>query len=221
MAPRPRQQDVDPRTRRAVIDLLKRHGPMDAGALANRLDVTDMAVRLHLYDLREQKLVDSVDQPRPIGRPAKLWRLTAAADRFFPNGHAELVVSLIQVMGQAFGAKGMDRLLSARAKQQVDEYQAAIPKRVSLKRRVEALAQLRTDEGYMAEVLDQDDGSLLLVENHCPICSAAATCQGLCAMELDVFQRVLGPGVTVERTEHIQSGARRCAYRIVHRSRRK
>ena len=54
----------------------------------------------------------------------------------------------------------------------------------------------------------------LLVENHCPICSAAAQCQGLCAAELAVFRAVLGPDVDVERTDHILAGARRCAYRV-------
>ncbi len=214
MAPKPKNPERDRRTRRALLDLLKQHGQMDTKALAAEVGLTGMAVRLHLYELCEQKLIDVMDDPRPVGRPAKLWRLTAAADRFFPDGHADLTVSLLRVMGETMGAKGMDRLLSARAEQQVGEYLSAMPKRASLKRRVEALAVLRTDEGYMAEVLPQDDGSILLVENHCPICSAAATCQGLCAMELEVFQRVLGAKASVERTEHIQAGARRCAYRI-------
>jgi predicted ArsR family transcriptional regulator len=66
----------------------------------------------------------------------------------------------------------------------------------------------------MAEWRTDDDGSLLLVENHCPICAAAATCQGFCRSELEVFQDVLGPSVAIERIEHILAGARRCAYRI-------
>jgi predicted ArsR family transcriptional regulator len=57
------------------------------------------------------------------------------------------------------------------------------------------------------------DGSFLLIENHCPICAAATACTGLCARELEVFQRVLGQ-VTIERTEHILAGARRCVYRV-------
>lgn len=60
----------------------------------------------------------------------------------------------------------------------------------------------------------QADGAFLLVENHCPICAAAAACTGLCAKELEVFQAVLGEGVEVNRTEHIVAGARRCAYRV-------
>lgn len=214
MANQPRKNDRDRKTRRAVLDLLKQHGGLDAKTLAEELGLTGMAVRLHLYELRDQKLIDSAEEPRPVGRPAKLWRLTPAADRFFPDGHAELAVSLIQIMGKAVGPNGMDKLLSARADQQVAEYARAMPKQGSLKKRLRALAKLRTAEGYMAEVLTQDDGSLLLVENHCPICSAAATCQGLCAMELEVFERVLGDDVSVRRVEHIQSGARRCAYLV-------
>jgi predicted ArsR family transcriptional regulator len=59
-----------------------------------------------------------------------------------------------------------------------------------------------------------------LVENHCPICVAAAACTNLCAGELHVFQAVLGEDVAVERTDHILAGARRCAYRISKRTRR-
>jgi len=66
----------------------------------------------------------------------------------------------------------------------------------------------------MAEVFDQLDGSLLLVENHCPICTAAQNCQQLCGAELEVFKTVLGAGVAVERVEHILQGDRRCAYQI-------
>jgi predicted ArsR family transcriptional regulator len=78
---------------------------------------------------------------------------------------------------------------------------------------------MREAEGYMAEAQAAEDGSVLLVENHCPICAAARACQNFCRSELDVFRRVLGPDVQVERVEHQLAGARRCAYRIVSLSR--
>jgi predicted ArsR family transcriptional regulator len=74
---------------------------------------------------------------------------------------------------------------------------------------------MRTDEGYMAEVQAQADGSFLLIEKHCPICVAAVACTGLCGKELEVFQAVLGQDVMIERTEHMVVGARRCAYRVL------
>ena len=66
----------------------------------------------------------------------------------------------------------------------------------------------------MADVRREGKGVYMLVENHCPICAAATACQGFCASELDLFRSVLGPGVDVERTEHIVGGDRRCAYRV-------
>ena len=75
------------------------------------------------------------------------------------------------------------------------------------------LADLRREEGYMAEAR-RDGRSWVLVEHHCPICAAATACQGFCRNELALFRSVLGPDVTVERTEYLLEGGDRCAYRI-------
>lgn len=202
------------RTRRAVLDLLKQAGPQDAAVLAERIGVTPMAVRQHLYEMQAEGLVAHDSVRRPVGRPAKLWRLTEAAERFFPDGHAELTTALLQAMRQAFGADGLDRLLSVRTEQQVADYGAAIGSADSLPARLRRLAERRTSEGYMAEVEAEADGVWLFIENHCPICTAAEACSGLCASELEVFRRVLGPDVEIDRTDHILAGARRCAYRV-------
>jgi len=205
---------ADVRSRRAILNLLKQHGAMDSRKLAAELRLTPMAIRLHLYDLREQKIVDYDEEARAVGRPAKVWKLTSEANRIFPDAHAELSVSLIESLNETLGAKGMDRLLQVRKKKQAESYAAALGAFSSLKKRLQALAEIRTQEGYMADVLPQQRGEFLFVENHCPICSAATACLGFCSVELDVFREVLGPGVRVEREEHILAGARRCAYRV-------
>lgn len=213
MAQKTQSNKSDTQTRKSLVGLLKQNGPMDAKNLAEHLGLTRMAIRLHLYALQDEKLVTSTNEPRPMGRPAKMWQLTPEADQFFPNGHADLVVSLIDTMGEAFGAEGFATFLETLKDRKVQEYQEALSKVKPLKRRVEALSKLRSAEGYMAEVEAKEDGTLLLIENHCPICLAASKCQGLCSVELEVFQTVLGD-VTIERTEHIQDDARRCVYRI-------
>jgi predicted ArsR family transcriptional regulator len=201
-------------TRRRIVKLLKTEGPMDSARLAARLGVTAMAVRQHLYVLEREKLVDVEIRPRPLGRPAKYWRLTADANRLFPEAYAELSVSLIKSVGEAFGPSGMPRLLDARLARQTAEYRARVDRAAPLKKRLHQLAKVRSDEGYMAEVHLAGSNAFLFVENHCPICAAATACQGFCAIELDLFRSVLGPDVRVEREEHIIGGDRRCAYRI-------
>ena len=165
---------TDPRSRRAILELLKWHGPQDARTLAGRLEISAMAVRQHLYALADEKLVTSEAEPRPMGRPAKLWRLTPAADELFPNAHAELTVSLIQSLRETFGESGVDRLIAARTRSQIEAYRKEVGDRGSLRQRLQALAKLRAREGYMAEVKEEPGGALLLIENHCPICTAAA-----------------------------------------------
>jgi predicted ArsR family transcriptional regulator len=173
-----------------------------------------MAVRQHLYALRQQKLVCAEERPVPLGRPAKYWRLTQQANRLFPDAYAELSVALITSVEDTFGAAGMARLLKARLTRQQTEYAARIPASAPLEKKLQLLARVRTEEGYMAEVARDGSGGFLLTENHCPICAAATVCQGFCSTELDLFRSVLGPGVDVERAEHILAGDRRCAYRI-------
>lgn len=202
------------RTRQQILTLLKGEGALDSAQLAAQLGVSAMAVRQHLYDLQTQGMVTYQEQAAGVGRPAKQWQLTRAADVFFPTGYAELSVTLLQAMGEAFGELGLDKLLAIRMRQQVAAYQAHVNPTAPLAEKLETLAQLRTAEGYMAAVVTTPEGTLLLVENHCPICDAAQRCMQLCQRELETFQAVLGTDVTVERVEHILGGSRRCAYRI-------
>jgi predicted ArsR family transcriptional regulator len=200
------------KTRRAITKLLKTEGPIDSAQLAARLGLTAMAVRQHLYVLQREGLVAAEERPVPIGRPAKFWRLTREADRLFPEAYAELSVALIDSVKDAFGDEGLERVLTSRCARQRVDYGKRIKPGDSLLKKLRELAQVRTDEGYMAEIRSEADGSYLLIENHCPICAAANACQGFCATELDLFRSVLGPGVTVERSEHIIKGDHRCVY---------
>jgi predicted ArsR family transcriptional regulator len=205
----------DSRAEEGVLYQLKTRGPMAAAQIARRLRVTPMAVRQHLYRLRVAGLVDFTDERRKVGRPARVWRLTCAAAARFPDTHGDLTVEIIGAVRAAFGESGMDKLLAERTRRQKDEYRARLRSAgTSIAKRAHALAEIRREQGYMAECTRAPDGSMLLIENHCPICAAAATCQGLCREELSLFRAVLGDKARVERTDHILAGARRCAYRI-------
>jgi predicted ArsR family transcriptional regulator len=205
----------DSRAEEGVLYHLKTRGPQTAAQIARRLSVTPMAVRQHLYRLKDARLVDFSDERRKVGRPARIWRLTGEAAARFPDSHGDLTVEIIGAVRAAFGEAGMDKLLAERTKRQKDEYRARLkPAGSSIGKRAQLLSEIRREQGYMAECTRMPDGSMLLVENHCPICAAAATCQGLCREELSLFRSVMGDKARVERTDHILAGARRCAYRI-------
>jgi predicted ArsR family transcriptional regulator len=121
---------------------------------------------------------------------------------------------LIGAVGETFGPAGVNRLLQTRLARQKRDYALRIDRHASLGKKLQQLAKIRSDEGYMAEVVAAGSGGYTFVENHCPICAAAQACQGFCATEIELFQAALGPGVDVSRTEHIINGERRCAYRV-------
>jgi predicted ArsR family transcriptional regulator len=177
-------------------------------------------VRLHLAKLHNDDLVTFDDLAGEVGRPKRMWRLTAKGHARFPDTHGDLTVSLIDSVRSVFGDAGLDRLIAARQQAIVANYRLALQQCPDLGNRVAALAGLRTAEGYMAECESQSDGSFLLIENHCPICAAAKACQGFCRSELDLFQAAFGADASVTRQEHLLSEGRRCVYRIAPETRR-
>jgi predicted ArsR family transcriptional regulator len=197
-----------------VLYALKSSGPQSADTLARRLKVTVVAARQQLGRLLEKGLVTFEDRREGVGRPKRIWSLSEAGHARFPDSHATMTVDLIHAIGTAFGTEGLDRVIEEREKATRRIYAERVRPGRSLAERTKLLAEQRAEEGYMAEVKRLPDGALMLIENHCPICIAAKACQGFCRSELKLFRDVLGPDVSVEREEHILSGARRCAYRI-------
>lgn len=213
----PVKSKVRKRTRARILEILKCEGPSEAAELARVVKVSAMAVRQHLYEMNEQSLVTFEEKSGRLGRPAKQWRLTAEADQYFPDAHQDLALNLVEGIRKTFGQEGIEKLLKVRAEGQIKEYKERVKNKGTLRGKLQELAEVRTEEGYMAAVCKVGESDFLLVENHCPICSAARSCTGLCQAELNVFQTVLGENAVVERTEHILSGARRCAYRVSQR----
>jgi predicted ArsR family transcriptional regulator len=204
-------------TRHAILDILKREGPQEAKSLAQRLGITPMAIGLQLTSLVEEKLVAAEPEPAnpgKRGRPVHRWALTEAANRVFPDAHALLTAGLLGSLQEIYGDQGMQKLLDARTRHQQEEYAQSIPAGGSLKDKVKALARLRDREGYMTEVEPTSGGGFRLIENHCPICTAAKTCQGICQSEWQAFSALMGPGAKVTREEHLLSGGRRCVYAV-------
>ena len=199
--------------KRRIIEVLKRADSATAHELADQFNTTTTAVRQHLDSLEQSGLVERFEGAiLGRGRPAIRWRNTPLTVELFPDRHGELTVELLESIKTSLGEDALQRVIDQRAREQIASYRetlgdAAVPVRVR------ALADRRSEEGYLAEVVD-DGGDMLLIEHHCPICTAATVCQGLCRSELEVFQAALGPAVNVTREQHVLSGDTRCAYRI-------
>ncbi|MGO7730558.1 helix-turn-helix transcriptional regulator [Rhizobium leguminosarum] len=199
-----------------ILILIKTDGPQLAAAIGDALGISGEAARQQLSKMAEEGLVEPVTVAAAgRGRPRQLWHVTASGNRQFPDGHAELTANLLGTLVEQLGPAALDTVIAAREAETLQRYRQELSQAHDLAARVEALAGIRTREGYMADCWRQADGSFMLVENHCPICAAATACAGFCRSELETFRAVLG--ADIERSEHILAGARRCAYRVTPR----
>jgi predicted ArsR family transcriptional regulator len=196
-----------------AVEILKMSGPQPISVIADKMGVTTEGARFHLLKLEKDGLVESRKEVQGRGRPKQIWSLTEKGNTRFPDTHAELTVNLIQMMRDTLGEESVEKVIDSHEKRMLSRYTSEIDTDTDLENRIKQLADIRTRDGYMAEYESDNDG-FLLIENHCPICSAAKVCQGFCRAELNIFQSILGENIHIERVQHIVAGERRCAYKI-------
>jgi DeoR family suf operon transcriptional repressor len=216
--------DTLPTTRRAILNLLKRQGPLGAPDMAQALGLTPAAVRMQLVRLEEDGLLARAgsagvagDGEGPTetaarrGRPTHTYQLTSAAEALYPKRYGDLTTELLGYLGGPDGEQ-VDELFELRRRRRVD---GALPRlaHLSFDEQVGALAAILDEDGYLADATRQADGSWLITEHNCAILTVAHGFSQACSSELSFIRDAL-PGATVERVAHLMDGAHVCAYRI-------
>ncbi len=177
--------------------------------------MSGMGVRRHLTALAADGLVEQSACARTgPGRPPAGWRLSASGMEMFPRRYDALALDLLDDLSDDEAAGALDR----RNDKQVAQYQAALSGCSSLEEQVAELARLRDQAGYLAEWKTGDGDTIVLTENNCAVHRVAEHHPVICAMELSLLRRVLGPDVEVVRMSHAMSGDAVCSYCIRPRS---
>ncbi|MTI19111.1 transcriptional regulator [Rhodobacteraceae bacterium RKSG542] len=202
------------RTRTRLFEHLKTEGPQTVAHLAKAFKISRVGVRQHLDALLQEELVTFEDLKGAVGRPRRLWSVSSRGQKEFPDRHGALAADLLAGVNALYGDGAVEKLIQFREHKTMISFVERGCGQGLLSQRVETLRALRDQDGYMAEVEAYNDGSFLLVENHCAICTAAQEQPSLCLSELRLFESVLGDDCEVTRREHIVSGDRRCSYHI-------
>ncbi len=197
-----------------IVQHLKTQGALTAKTLAAELQLTTMGIRQHLLTMEAEGIIAFEDKKALRGRPTRFWFLTQKSNPHFENRHEELTIQLIDSVKNIFGDNGLEKLISHREQTTQSLYKQALMNCNTVEEKLLALADLRSQEGYMASV-EQENDVWWLYENHCPICAAATKCQNFCRSELQLFQSLFIDIAHISREEHIVAGARRCAYKVI------
>jgi DeoR family suf operon transcriptional repressor len=206
--------DTLPTTRRAILNLLKRQGPLEASEVAQALSLTPAAIRLQLVRLEDDGLLaraESTGDMARRGRPSHKYTLTSAAEALYPKRYGDLTTELLGYLGGPEGEQ-VDELFERRRRRRVDGARPLLANR-SFDEQVTALAAILDEDGYLADAEKQEDGSWLVTEHNCAILTVAHGFSQACSSEISFIRDAL-PGAKVERVAHLMDGAHVCAYRI-------
>lgn len=196
--------------RGTVLLQLKQAHRLTAKELAARLGVSLNAVRHHLKELESEALVEYERQHRGVGAPAFAYSLSPAGQALFPRRYESTLTELLDYVvrreGRATAVAVLESRYHALTTRIQEELAGATPPE-----RMAAVAQLLSDEGYMAEgTASASSGTL--IEHNCAIQAVAERFPEICAAEARFLAAALG--AEVDRREHILSGCSACEYRV-------
>ncbi|MDW7981489.1 MAG: metalloregulator ArsR/SmtB family transcription factor [Thermomicrobium sp.] len=199
-------------TREQLLTLLKKSEGLTADQLARLLGITSMAVRKHLTALERDGLVTTSLERRKIGRPARLYRLSAQADTLFPQQYDVLVTEVLHDLATLDGPAKVDLVLRRRTERMGELLARQLDQIPTLAERVRRLAEALDALGYYATWERVDDRTFRLCQYHCPIRQVAANFPITCDAEAELYRTLLR--ADVERRCHIASGDACCSYLI-------
>lgn len=198
-------------TRLQVLQVLKRRGGVTVSDLARELCLSGVSLRRHLHLLERHHLVAARVQGGRRGRPAKVYHLTEEAEWFFPQRYSQFAISLLEAVKEQFGPCAVEELLHRQTNILIRQMKPRLAGK-SLKARVETLADLMTEMGFLASSEQINRGQFLLTQCHCPLARVVAVCPAVCDQELRMHADLLKARVT--RCCFIREGGDACRYLI-------
>jgi predicted ArsR family transcriptional regulator len=198
------------RTRRQILDILKRRGRATLEELSQEVGLSPVTVRVHLSVLQRDDLLN-VDEVRgKVGRPYFVYSLSEEAENLFPKRYHLLANRLLSSMDEMLPAEMVDSVMQDVATRWAKERGNRLANK-SLEDKVAEVARIRTEEGAMAE-WEQLDGGYLLKQYNCAHLAVSRAHDRICDMEQRYLSQMLG--ALVSRESRIGAGDRVCAYMI-------
>jgi predicted ArsR family transcriptional regulator len=202
-------------TRGEILRLMRVNGGRTARQLAADLGITSMGVRRHLMTLERDGLVSVETKRQPAGRPTFVYMLTDEGYDSFPRSYHLLATQLLEGVRIRDGEAKVQELFAGRMDQLMAQYEPRMWDK-DLAGRVEELARIQAENGYMA-IWEPVEGGYLLREQNCAIYRVACRFQEACQYEIELFRRLLD--AEVSRIDHQVKGDLACTYLVRERRR--
>ena len=197
-------------SQRAIVDLVKYRGRHTIPGLSEVLDLNVETVREHVRKLVQEELVRREGtRSEGRGRPEIVYGLTAHAERLFPRREPEI----LRLLAEYLQREEHRDVLEGFFDEWIDERKAAATERVaglSGRDRLDEVADILSELGFMAVVDDEADGPPRLRLCHCPLRSLVEATKKPCRVEIGLVQELLD--AELKRETYIPAGDPSCSY---------
>ena len=179
--------------------------------LAAVMKISRMAVHKHLSSLQQRGLVEAIENRGRVGRPKMIYQLTSQSKTVFTKSYSAIATQALDFIERNMGKEGVKKVLYERQGELFDQYYKRL-KGLDFNKRVNELARIRDEEGYIAESRSKSDGKHVLLEYNCPIIHIAEKHWEACLTETELFEKLLG--ANIDTTHRAAKGDLICKFVI-------
>jgi predicted ArsR family transcriptional regulator len=174
-----------------ILGLLRRRS-MTVDEIASNLDLTGNAIRLQLAVLERDGLVRRAAMRRGPSKPAQTYEVNPEAELLFSRAYAPVLTELLHVLSGRLDRREFDLLLREVGRR----LSADRPRPTgSPRRRADGAIALLNELGGLAR-LEQDNGSLIIRSDGCPLAAATLTHPEACNAMESLLTEFVGLPVT-------------------------
>jgi predicted ArsR family transcriptional regulator len=197
-------------TRDQILRSLKIQGSSTVLELAGECDVSPVSIRHHLSVLQAEDLIRAEEVRHGVGRPRHVFSLTEKGHELFPSRYFRLTNRLLDEIKDSLDSQVVIGLFSGIAESMAQDYAEAL-QAVPLDQRIHRLIELLSEEGFEAEVLEQDQ-RLVIRELSCPYLQVGKEHPEVCMVDQRFISTALG--VPVDRVTWLLEGDAHCSFSV-------
>ncbi len=177
-----------------ILELIKcSPGGRSVGELAEALGMSYMGIKKHCLAMQKLGWLETWRNPKVVGRPEKLYRITDKVAPLFPGIGNDVCLAILEVAAQ-LESNAAEKILLAFFRGQVEKLSSSVSGD-TLQARAEALAKARMAAGYYSRCAHSEQEGIYIEEWHNPLQPLFDRYPTLERMEIQMFERLLGTRV--------------------------
>ena len=192
-----------------ILNSLKRTKGMSVNELVDKMKMSYMGIKQHCLTLERDGYLDTWRRPQKMGRPEMVYRLTRRSHDLFESDSNLFTLDLLRSIQEIYGPNAPEKLLFHVFERRTGALKAKV-KGETVAERAKSLARVRDAEGYMSQLVMNENGGPQILECHSPLLNLLERYPIVGRLEQDMFEAILG--TPVRRQESRVSGQYECTY---------